>query len=102
MTWSTTARKSITAPPPAPAPPPPGEPERHVHGTIHRDSHSQRRAGLFPLAYRGIQRTQAVVAVGLERAHAEFAGQGEGLVVMGFGLLNFWRIAMYCNLAEEA
>ena len=33
---------------------------------------------------------------------AEFAGQGEGLVVMGFGLLNFWRITLYCNLAEEA
>ena len=30
-----------------------------------------------------IQRAEAEVAVGLERAHAEFLGQGEGLVVVG-------------------
>jgi hypothetical protein len=41
-----------------------GQPEGHVHGTIHRDSHGQCSAGLFPLAYRGIQRAEAVVGEG--------------------------------------
>ena len=36
---------------------------------------------------RGIQRAEATVTVGLERAHAEFLGQGEGLPVVGCGLL---------------
>ena len=35
------------------------------------------------MAYRG---PKAPVAVGLEWAHAEFLGQGEGLAVVGFGL----------------
>ena len=34
------------------------------------------------LADLGIQGAEAEVAVGLERAHAEFLGQGEGLVVV--------------------
>ena len=43
----------------------------------------ERGTGLLPLAGRGIQRAQAAVAVGLERAHAQFLGQGEGLAVVG-------------------
>ena len=43
-------------------------------------------AGLLLLAGRGIQRAQAAVAVGLERAHAQFLGQGEGLAVVGLRL----------------
>ena len=42
--------------------------------------------GPAPAGRLGIQRAEAAVAVGLERAHAEFFGQGEGLVVVGFGL----------------
>ena len=38
-----------------------------------------------------IQRAQATVAVGLERAHAECVGQGESLAVVGFGQLNLRR-----------
>jgi hypothetical protein len=40
--------------------------------------------------------------MGLERAHAEFTGQGEGLVVVGDGGLILWRIAMGRNVTEEA
>jgi hypothetical protein len=43
-----------------------------------------------------------MVAVGLERAHAECLGQGEGLAVVGFGVLALWRLAPRGNLAEEA
>ena len=42
------------------------------------------------------------MAVGLERAHAEFLGQGEGLAVVGFGWLDLWGIALRSDLAEEA
>jgi len=41
------------------------------------------------------------MAVRLERAHAEFLGQGQGLAVAGFGLLTLWGIAMCGNVAEE-
>jgi hypothetical protein len=39
--------------------------------------------------------------VGLERAHAEFVGQGQGLLVVGFGLSALWRLAPRRDLAEE-
>jgi hypothetical protein len=42
---------------------------------------------LLLLADGGIQRAEDPVAVGLEWAHAEFLGQGEGLLVMDFGRL---------------
>ena len=42
------------------------------------------------------------MAVGLERTHAEFLGQGEGLAVVGFGLLNLRGLALRRNVAEEA
>ena len=42
------------------------------------------------------------MAVGLERAHAEFVGQGEGLLVVGFGQLDLRGLAPRGNLAEEA
>ena len=41
------------------------------------------------------------MAVGLERAHAEFVGQGEGLAVVGFGLLDLRGLALRRDLAEE-
>jgi hypothetical protein len=40
--------------------------------------------------------------VGLERAHAEFVGQGEGLAVASFGLCDFWGLPMRGNITEEA
>jgi hypothetical protein len=40
--------------------------------------------------------------VRLERAHAQFLGQGEGLLVAGFGLIALWRLTSCRNLAEEA
>ena len=63
---------------------------------------SQLGAGLLPLADLGIQRAEAEVAVGLERAHAELLGQGEGLAIMGFGLLAHPEARAARNLAEEA
>jgi hypothetical protein len=42
------------------------------------------------------------MTVGLERAHAEFLGQGESLAVVGGGLIDVWGSAPRCNLAEEA
>ena len=41
------------------------------------------------------------MAMGLERAHAEFLGQGEGLAVVRFGQCALQGIAMRCNIAEE-
>ena len=39
-------------------------------------------------------RTEPPVAVGLERAHAELLGQGQGLLVVGFGLRGIGRIGV--------
>ena len=78
-----------------------GQPEGHVHGTIQVDGGGEFSAGLLLLAGLGIQRAEAPVAVGLERAHAELLGQGEGLAVVGFGLLDLRGIALRRNLAEE-
>src|SRR3989442_919638 len=70
-----------------------GQPERHVHRLVHRDRCRQRGAGLLLLADRGIQRAQAAVAVGLERAHTELVGQGKSLTIIGFSWRGIWRIA---------
>jgi hypothetical protein len=40
--------------------------------------------------------------VGLERAHAECLGEGDGLLVVGFGLLALRWLAPCRNVAEEA
>jgi hypothetical protein len=40
--------------------------------------------------------------MGLERAHTEFVGQAEGLLVMGFGLLTLGRIVVQGHVAEES
>jgi len=42
-----------------------------------------------------------MVAVGLERAHAQVLGEGEGLAVMGCGLVDVWGLATHGNIAEE-
>jgi hypothetical protein len=41
-----------------------------------------------------------VVAVGHERAHAEFIGEGQGLLVMGFGLLGLGRVGVSIDDAK--
>ena len=62
----------------------------------------QLSAGLLWPAALCIQRAEAAVAVGLQRAHAEFVGQGEGLAVVGCGRLGLRRIALRSDVAEEA
>jgi hypothetical protein len=44
--------------------------------------------GLLSLAGHAIQRAEATVAVRLKRAHTQFLGQGEGLIVVGFDLVD--------------
>jgi hypothetical protein len=39
--------------------------------------------------------------VGHKRAHAEFLGEGEGLLVVGFGLLALRWLTLRRNGAEE-
>src|SRR5262252_9211119 len=50
----------------------------------------------------GIQGAKSPAAMGLERAHAEFLGQGEGLLVMICSRLALRRLALCRDLAEEA
>ena len=70
------------------------QPEGHVHGAVEVQSGRECGAGLLPLANRGIQHTEATVAVGLERAHAECFGQGQGLLVVGFGVRDIGGIGV--------
>src|SRR6267378_5720393 len=49
-----------------------------------------------------IQGAEAVVAVGLEGAHAQLLGQSEGLVVVHFGLRTLQGLAPRRDLAKEA
>ena len=57
--------------------------------------------GWFLLAERAVQHPQAAVAVGLERAHAEFVSQGKGLTVVIFGLLALWGITPRRDVTED-
>jgi hypothetical protein len=41
------------------------------------------------------------MAVGSEGAHAQFVGEGEGLAVMGWDLIEVREITMRCNVAGE-
>ena len=49
-----------------------------------------------------VQGAKATVTMCLEGAHAEFIGQGKGLLVVGCGFGEFWRIAVHGDVAEEA
>ena len=71
-----------------------GEPQVHRHVTVQGDGGAQGGVRLLALARRGIQQAQAPVAVGHERAHAQFLGQGEGLLVVGFGLRDIRRVGV--------
>jgi hypothetical protein len=77
------------------------QPEGHAHGAVQLDSGGQFRVGLFYLPYPPIQGAEVVVAVGLERAHAQLIGQGQGLPVVGFGLFGVRQLAMHRDVAEE-
>ena len=57
-----------------------------LHSLVEIDSNGQLSASLLPLADRGIEHPQTPVAVRLERAHPQRLGQGQRLVVVGFGL----------------
>jgi hypothetical protein len=79
-----------------------GQPERHLHGAVQLDGGGQFGTGLFRPADLGIQGTEAAAEMGQERAYAEFRGQSEGLAVVVFGLVALRRMALRCNLTEEA
>ena len=58
--------------------------------------------GLLSSSHPTIQDAETAVAVGLEWAHAEFVGEGEGLLVGGFGRRALRRITLRGNLAKKA
>ena len=76
------------------------QPERHLHGAVELDGGGQGGAGLLPLAGLRIQGAEATVAVRLEWAHTEFVGQGQGLLVVGFGLRDIGRVGVGMDGAE--
>jgi hypothetical protein len=39
--------------------------------------------------------------VRLERTHAKLIGEDKGLLVVGFGLVDLWRITMCSDVTEE-
>ena len=74
----------------------------HVHGTVQPNGHGQLSARLLPLACPGVQCAEAEVTVRLERTHAEFLGQGQSLMVVGFCQSGLRRLTPRRDLAEEA
>ena len=78
------------------------QPEGHLHGAVEVNGGGECGAGQLVLAGGGIQRAEAAVAVRLERPHAEFLGQTEGLAVVSFGLIALRRFAPRRNLTKEA
>ena len=78
------------------------QPERHLHGAVQLDSSGKLGACLLWTAYPIIQDTETAVAVGQEWTHAQFVGQGKGLAVEGFGLLDLRGVTLRSDLAEEA
>ena len=64
------------------------------------DSGRQLGAGLFPLACPGVQGAETVVAVRLERPHAEYLGQSQGLLVVRFGLRDIGGIGVGMDNAK--
>ncbi len=79
-----------------------GEPEGHVHGTVQLDGGGERGAGQCSTACPAVQRAETAVTVRLQRAHAEFPGQGEGVLIVGLGRLDLRRLAPCCDVAEKA
>jgi hypothetical protein len=78
-----------------------GEPQGHVHGTVQVDRGGQFRSGLLTLVYPSVEEAEPQVAMRLERAHAKFLSQGQGLVVVGFGLPDLRGLSMCGDVTEE-
>src|SRR5262244_1246102 len=78
-----------------------GQPEGHGHGARQCYGRSECRTGLLPLAELRIQSAQAPVAVGLERTHTECLGQGESLLIVGYGQGGLWGGLLRSNFPKE-
>src|SRR5437867_1134071 len=63
------------------------QPELHVHLAVHRHRGSEVLVSLLTLPDTPVERAEAKVAVGDERAHAEVGGECHGLTVRVPGLL---------------
>jgi hypothetical protein len=77
------------------------QPERHVHGAVEVHGSGQSRVSLLPPVELRIQHAETTMAVGLERAHADRLGQGEGLAVVALGRLDLRGAAVRGDVAEE-
>jgi hypothetical protein len=75
-----------------------GQPERHLHGAVQLDSRGEFGPRLLAPSHLTIQRAEVAVTVGLEWAHAQFIGQGEGLPVLVLRLFDRWGIALRSDL----
>src|SRR5262249_14937324 len=64
------------------------------HDPVQVDGSRQRSTSLLPLTGHGIQRAETPMAVNYERAHAEFFGQCQGLLIVGFGQRDIGGIGM--------
>jgi hypothetical protein len=73
---------------------------RHLHNAVHLVSRGQFSTGSFRLSSLTIQGAKAAVTVRLEGAHAEFIRKCECLLVVVFGLLDIWQIAMRYDVSE--
>ena len=76
------------------------QPQCHLHVAVERDGGGQGGASLLPLAGGGVQGAQAQVTVGLQWAHAKLLGQGQGLLVGGFGLRNVGGVGVGMDNAK--
>jgi hypothetical protein len=63
------------------------QPERHLHRPVQLGGSGQFGAGLGAASELGIELPEAQMAVGLERAHAEFGAQLKGLPARRDGAL---------------
>jgi hypothetical protein len=79
-----------------------GDPEGHLHTTVHLDGGGQFGTALLTSTKLGIQGTETVVAMGKQWAHAKFFSQSEGLSVVDFGFFYMRWIALRRDVAEEA
>jgi hypothetical protein len=78
-----------------------GQPEGHVHGAVQLERRGQRGAGVGAPFQPDTEFPKASVAVRRERAHAKLLGQGEGLLLVGLGLVALRRLTPCGNLAER-
>src|SRR5512132_4011557 len=63
------------------------QPEAHVHLAVHRRRDGEVLLRLLALARAPVELAEAEVTVGDEGAHAELAGEGQGLAVVAFSLV---------------